>query len=136
MSIVDLEERDIKIEHIEGYLYGIQEVENLIRRTQDASFEYSINELEANTEKTDTELVVQALLERLRFSDEITSAIWENFNSNMKPIALVDWKSELSEILNKWCIGKHLSAKFVREDSISYMNQFSDWTETQKKEFI
>ena len=84
MAELDLTERNLKIEHIEGFLYGIQEVENLILSSQGASFEYSILELNNNSDKSDLELVVETILERLKFNDEITLQIRNNFTLNLK----------------------------------------------------
>jgi hypothetical protein len=57
MAVLDLTEGNITIEHIEGFLYGIQEVENLILSSQAAVFEYSITEIALKAEQTNLDLV-------------------------------------------------------------------------------
>jgi len=135
MAAIDLTERNLKIEHIEGFLYGIQEVENLILSSQGACFEYSILELNNNYNKSDFELVIETILDRIKFNDEITQQIRRNFNSNLKEETLKNWKIELYEILKKWFIDKHLSSKYIKTSSIEYMNSFENWTIEQKSKF-
>jgi len=135
MAVLDLTERNLKIEHIEGFLYGIQEVENLILSSQGACFEYSIFELNPNFDKSDSELVIETILDRIKFNDEITLQIRHNFNSNLKEETLENWKIELDGILKKWFIDKHLSTKFIKTSSIEYMNSFDNWTSDQKLKF-
>ena len=45
MSALDLFDGDLKIEHIQGYLYGMQEIENHILLSQGTTFEYSISNI-------------------------------------------------------------------------------------------
>lgn len=135
MSALDLLDRNIKIEHLEGYLYGIQEIENFIVASQGSTREYSISSLQMVDGQSDSQMVESAILDKIQYSEKITYAIQNNFNSKIQSIEIPDWKSELTNSLKGWFIDKHLSERSIKIGSVKYMNKFDDWTEDQIKKF-
>ena len=96
MASIDLSESKITLEHLEGFLYGIQEIENHILMSQDACFEYSISLLSASDVISDKELITNTLLDKIKYNEEITSSIKNNFTINLEINHLVDWRTVLT----------------------------------------
>ena len=136
MSNLDLQERNVKIEHIEGFLYGIQEIDNHVLFSHGATNEYSILEVNKSANSDDEDLLIDLILDRIKYNNPITSQIRNNFSNNIADELIIDWKKEFKTELKKWFIDKHISEKNIRESSIKYMNQFDDWTSEQKEKFI
>ena len=135
MALLDLGEKNIKIEHIEGYLYGIQEIDNHVISSQGATNEYSIIRLSNQSELSDSRLIVDLILNRINYYPEVTEQTQIVFESNLVSMQITDWKNELRNNISKWFIDKHISEKNIRESSVKYMNQFDDWTDEQKAKF-
>ena len=136
MALLDLVEKNIKIEHIEGYLYGIQEIDNHVISSQGATNEYSINRLSNQSDLSDDRLIIDLILNRIKYYPEVTEQTQIVFETNLVTIQIVDWKNGLRNHISKWFIDKHISEKNIRESSVKYMNQFDDWTDEQKTKFI
>ena len=135
MAQLDLTERDIKLEHIEGYLYGVQEIDNHIIASQGATNEYSIYRLEQNNEISDSESIIELIFNKVGHYPDFTDQVKIVFNNKIVIQKISDWKTELRNNLYKWHIDKHLSERNIRVGSIKYMNQFNNWTEVQKENY-
>jgi len=136
MAQIDLEERSIKLEHIEGYLYGLQEIDNHIVYSQGSTNSYSIFKSDENKLLSNSESIVNLIFNKVSHYPDFTDQVKLVFNENIITKQIPDWRHEMKENLNKWLIDKHLSERNIRVASIKYMNQFEDWTEEQKDNYI
>lgn len=132
MPALDLLDDPVKIEHLEGYLYGMQEIENHISINQATTLEYSIQLLNNPTKQPDLLFIAKMLLERIQYNATITPALQAHFQTNIKEIILEDGQLALQESLKKWFIGKHLSEKHIHAEIIAHEKRHQqDWTAEQ-----
>lgn len=130
-------EGEIKIEHLQGYLYVQQLIENTATANPGSMKEYSIDFIGTEIESEDLRKVAASLI-----LNKMQYAIQRN-ESNLKFIEeyvefefLNNWESELREELNNWFADKYLSGINLLNLWKSYSEKQSDWSEEQKLEYI
>jgi len=130
-------EDEVKIEHLQGYLYVQQLIENSATANAGAMKEYSIYEIKEQTDNLDLiDLAISLILDRVKNSTEINKTHHTFFKENAEFYFLKDWEIELKENLNNWFADKYLSAKVIFESYKKYSDSQIDWTNEQRESYL
>lgn len=130
-------EDEIRLEHLQGYLYVQQIIENTATANAGAMKEYSINLISEELEiKNLIELAVSIILNKINQSAGITNVNYKFFKENGQFKFLNNWEIELKEDLNNWFLDKYLSANSILDAYKEYSNQQKDWTKKQREEYL
>jgi hypothetical protein len=130
-------EGEVKIEHLQGYLYVQQIIENSATANAGAIKEYSIYEIEEKENSLDLiDLAIALILDKLNNSIEIDKTHQTFFKENAEFYYIKDWEIELKENLNNWFADKYLSAKVIFESYKKYSDSQKDWTDKEKENYL
>jgi len=130
-------EGEVKIEHLQGYLYVQQLIENSATANAGAMKEYSIYEIKEKEDNLDLiDLAISLILNKINNSTEINKTHHIFLKDNAEFYFLKDWEIELKENLNNWFADKYLSAKTIFESYKKYSENQKDWTDKEKENYL
>ncbi|MDF1697743.1 MAG: hypothetical protein P1U56_17990 [Saprospiraceae bacterium] len=130
-------EDEVKIEHLQGYLYVQQLIENTATSNAGAMKVYSINEINKVAENLEiVDLAISLILDRVKYSVEIKEVHHTFFKENAEFHFLKDWDMELKENLNNWFADKYLSANAIFESFKKYSEHHKDWTKEEREKYL
>ena len=129
------EEIEIKLEHLQGYLYAQQEIENTVLASSGSQKEYSIELIEDTGETSSIRLLATFILNRIQFNEKVTQAHRDFLVSSLTETHLDDWENQLKPILHNWFADKHLGSKYVQSQGKAYQSKFEDWSGEQTDKY-
>ena len=130
-------EDEIKLDHLQGYLYAQQIIENTATANAGSMKKYSINSIDEIMSNEDLiEVGITVILSKIQSSSKITSNSSKFFKENGYFSYLNDWEIELKNDLSNWFADKYLSGKAIIDGYVKYSNEQTKWTKKQKEEYI
>jgi hypothetical protein len=133
-------EEELKIEHIQGYLYVQQLIENAISANAGSMKMYALTELE-ETSSSFKKTLVDHVLNRLRFNMKLEDRHFDFFYSNAEFLKFEDWEKSLGHKLETWFADGYLKVSFSAENYRSITDGLSkedgaNWLERRELEML
>ncbi len=109
-------EDEIKIEHLQGFLYVQQLVKNMLSPSGGSMNEYSITIIEKKQENLN-ELLVNTILNRLKFNTKIEKKHFDFLMKEARFFPLENWTFELSNKLEEWFVDNHIQLEVTTTET-------------------
>ena len=129
-------EDEIKLEHLQGYLYAQQVIENTALANAGSMRVYSINLISEEIEKKDSiELSIHLILSQVSHSPEAKN-YYQFFREKAHFEFLSDWERELKKDLDHWFADKYLSGNAILDFYSKYSTAQKGWTKKQRADYM
>lgn len=130
-------EEEIKLEHLQGYLYAQQIIENTALANAGSMRKYSINLIDDEIENEDLiDLAIRLILSKINHSLDVPSNNYKFFKENAHFKFLNDWEKELKKDLNNWFADKYLSGDAILDFYTKHSLKQKKWTKKQREEYM
>jgi len=130
-------EGEVKLEHLQGYLYVQQLIENTATANAGAMKEYSMNAIKEDEKNLSLiELAIFLITDKLKYSIEINENHYSFFKEHAVFEFIPEWENKLKEDLNNWFADKYLSAKNISKTYKLCSDNQNNWTEEQKDKYV
>lgn len=128
-------EEEIKIEHLQGYLYSQQAISNMVLLSPGSMYEYAISTLGGEELTGDLRSDIgQIVLNRLKGNMPITATEINFFHEKSRLKLLPTWETTLSKKLDEWFIDSYLHLDLPKNHYEKMVH--SEWTTSQKERFL